>query len=231
MLQQTQAGRVAAKYLDFINRFPSFAELAVAPAGEVIAAWQGLGYNRRALALHKLANQIVASPTGRLPNTVAELELLPGIGPATARSIAAFSYNLPTVFIETNIRRVFIDYFFSQREGVSDREILPLVELTLAADRPRQWYWALMDYGSWLGRTKINPNRRSQHYSRQSRFKGSHRQRRGAVLRQLVKHRQLSLQRLGELLDISAQQVSQVVDQLEREGFVVKQNDHCQLAE
>ena len=189
MLQQTQVTRVLVKYDEWLTAFPGFAELAVASGSEVLAAWQGLGYNRRGMWLREAARRVMEDYGGQLPNDPAELVKLPGIGPNTAGSIAAFAYNEPVVFIETNIRRVFIHEFFPETEGgepVSDASLRPLIEGALDREHPREWYWALMDYGSWLARQVSNPNRRSKHYARQSTFEGSVRQIRGEVLRQLL---------------------------------------------
>lgn len=182
MLQQTQVERVAGKYREFLNRFPDFASLARAPKSEILLAWQGMGYNRRAIALQKTAQRVVEEYGGRLPADVETLATFPGIGKATAAAICAYAFNMPVVYIETNIRRVFIHFFFPEKEGVRDDEILPVVERALYRENPREWYSALMDYGSVLKKRTANPNRRSASYSRQSRFEGSDRQVRGRLL-------------------------------------------------
>jgi A/G-specific adenine glycosylase len=185
MLQQTQVPRVLLKFPGFIERFPSYQSLASASLEEVIAAWQGLGYNRRARFLRESAIRICTEYGGILPDDPNILKTLPGIGSATAGSLCAFSYNLPVIFIETNIRRVFI-YSFFKEEIVQDACLYPLVESALERDNPREWYYALMDYGTMLAKVVNNPNRRSAHYTRQSAFEGSDRQIRGAVLRALI---------------------------------------------
>jgi A/G-specific adenine glycosylase len=172
MLQQTQVGRVLSKYEQFISTFPDFDSVSKAPLQEILKVWQGLGYNRRAIALQKICQLVVTEYGGELPNCVETLQTLPGIGPATAGAICAFAFNQPTVFIETNIRRVFIHFFFPNRNGVKDKEILPLVERTLDIRSPRTWYHALMDYGAMLKKEEHNPNRRSAHYTRQAPFQG-----------------------------------------------------------
>ena len=184
MLQQTQVSRVIPKFQAFLARFPSFAALASAPLSEVLVAWSGLGYNRRAKFLWQAAQQIMQSHGGRLPTTSAELTRLPGIGANTAGAVLAYAFNKPVVFIETNIRTVFIHHFFADKQGISDREILDLVARTLPDDA-RTWYWALMDYGSHLKQTVGNLNKLSKHYVKQSAFQGSRRQIRGQVLRLL----------------------------------------------
>ena len=186
MLQQTQVERVALKYEPFLNAFPDVWSLARAPLRDIMAAWQGLGYNRRALALQRIARRLVAEFDGRLPDSVDTLRTFPGIGEATAGALAAFAFNQPVVFIETNIRRVFLHCFFPGQSGVRDREILPLVDQTLDRLQPRPWYYALMDYGSMLKRAAPNPNRRSAHHQRQAPFADSDRQIRGLILKALL---------------------------------------------
>ena len=131
MLQQTQVERVTAKFPEFIRAFPDFASLATAPLANVLTVWQGLGYNRRAIALQKCAIRVMNEYDGVLPADVDILATFPGIGRATASSIAAFAFNMPVVFIETNIRRVFIHFFFTDTDTVNDAEILPLVEKSI----------------------------------------------------------------------------------------------------
>lgn len=220
MLQQTQVERVVPKYLAFIKQLPNFNELAKASVGEVLTAWQGLGYNRRGLYLKRLAEIIVRDYGGRLPHDVVQLEKLPGIGPATARSIAAFAFNRPVPFIETNIRSVYLHFFFPTKENVHDAELLPLVEQTVDRKSPRKWYNALMDYGATLKREVKNPNTRSKHYTKQSAFVGSTRQLRGEVIRRLSRS-PLSMVQLIKLLRADPKRVRLVVRLLIQEGMVV----------
>ena len=183
MLQQTQVDRVIEKYALFIVRFPDVASLAKATLKEVLEVWQGLGYSRRAISLLKLAGTILSEYQGKLPADAEELVKLPGIGRATAGCLLAFAFRKPSVFIETNIRRVFIHHFFQDGEGVRDDEIIPLVEATLDRSNPRDWYYALMDYGSQLKKEIENPNKKSAHYTRQAPFENSDRKIRGAILK------------------------------------------------
>ena len=186
MLQQTQASRVTKKYPEFLRVFPTVKALAEAPLADVLAVWQGMGYNRRARYLREAAQKIIREHKGRMPKTEAGLRALPGIGHYTANAILAFAHNEPRVFIETNIRRVFIHYFFRDKQEVSDKEILILVEATLDTKNPREWYYALMDYGAELPKlAKKNSNIQSKHYAKQSKFKGSLRELRGKIVRRL----------------------------------------------
>lgn len=225
MLQQTQVSRVLVKYPEWMRRFPDFEALAGASVAEVVAEWQGMGYNRRALWLREAAGRIVREHRGVLPRDPAELVKLPGVGPNTAGSMAAFAYEAPTVFIETNIRRVFIHEFFGDREGVSDGELRPLVEAALDREHPREWYYALMDYGADLAKRVVNPNRRSRHYAVQSKFEGSLRQIRGEVLRQLVDGAKTAVE-----MGVSDERLGRVLEALVKEGFVVKVDERYKLA-
>jgi A/G-specific adenine glycosylase len=220
MLQQTQVDRVRGKYAAFLAAFPDVAALAAAPLERVLALWQGLGYNRRAVALHRSARIVEREHGGLLPDDTAALVALPGIGAATAASIRAFAFDAPVAFIETNIRRVFIHEFFPGRAAVADAELLPLVAAALDGRSPREWYYALMDYGAALARQVPNPNRRSRAYTRQSRFEGSDRQLRGAILRALVGGAALTAPGIERAAGGDRERVLRLLGDLEREGFV-----------
>lgn len=183
MLQQTQVPRVLTKFAEFMLRFPTMTDLARASLADVLIAWQGLGYNRRAKFLHMAAQQLVE--TGE-PGTQDELQKLPGIGPNTAAAMMVYIYNEPAVFVETNIRTVFLHEFFEDRDDVSDVEIRKCVEQTIDRQRPREWYWALMDYGTYLKSQGKGQIVRSTHYKKQSKFKGSLREVRGYIVRALA---------------------------------------------
>jgi A/G-specific adenine glycosylase len=230
MLQQTQVERVLGKYGDFLARFPDFETLSRAPWPEVLAAWQGLGYNRRALALKRLAQAVMADWEGALPRRAEDLRALPGIGAATAGALLAFAFEQPVVFIETNIRRVFLHFFFAGREGVTDREILPLVAETLDREGVREWYYALMDYGAALKSAGPNPNRRSAHYARQSSFAGSNREVRSLILRTLLGEATLSFKELARAVGLDPARTQAALEQLLAEGFVVRERKSLRLA-
>jgi len=205
MLQQTQTHRVVPYWKRWMEKWPSPAQLNNATLEEVLLEWSGLGYNRRAKYLKECANIIVKDLGGKIPDTPGALESLPGIGPYTAGAIACFAYNTPVVFIETNIRSALLHYFFSGREGITDREIMPILEALLDRDNPRKWYWALMDYGASVKKLCPNPNRLSAHYSRQSAFAGSFRQIRGSLIRSLVSLGPSSAEELRTRLDVPAE--------------------------
>lgn len=220
MLQQTQVARVLIKYPIFISQFSNFKELAAASTKDILQAWQGMGYNRRALYLKKIAEIVVKKYKGKLPGDPVILDSFPGIGEATASSIVAFAFNKPVVFIETNIRRVFIHLFFEDRKSkVDDREILPLIEKTLDVKNPREWYWALMDYGAHLGKTVDNPNKRSKHYSIQSKFEGSDRQVRGEILRILLNKSQTKREIIS-VIKKDVNKTKKILADLMKEQFV-----------
>lgn len=184
MLQQTQVDRVRPKFAAFIDRFPDEQSLAQATLAQVLELWSGLGYNRRAKFLHDAAKQVVE--LGKFPDTQQELQRLPGVGPNTAGALQAYAYNQPALFVETNVRTVYFYHFFTEQEQVNDAQVRELLEQTLDREHPREFYWALMDYGAWLKRQGVRVNAMSQHYKKQSPLKGSIREIRGQIVRQLT---------------------------------------------
>jgi len=221
MLQQTQAYRVSEKFMNFIRKFPDFQTLSKASLEDILKEWQGLGYNRRAVALKKIAEMIINNYNGKLPESIEELKSFPQIGHNTASSIVAFAFNKPTIFIETNIRIVYIYFFFHKKKNVSDKEILPLVEETVDKKNPREWYYALMDYGVMLKKKYPDLNQKSSHYRKQSPFKGSNRQIRGLILKNLIEKNILKEAELMKTLkNITNQKLREILDQLEKEGFI-----------
>ncbi|HID20498.1 MAG TPA: A/G-specific adenine glycosylase [Methanophagales archaeon] len=230
MLQQTQVERVIEKYNEFITAFPDFHSLAQAPLQEILKVWHGLGYNRRALALKKIAEIVVTTYNGTLPSSLDVLMKLPGIGKYTASAITTFAFNHPTVFIETNIRTVFIYFFFHDKDEINDSEIVPLVEKTLDTEHPRTWYYALMDYGVMLKKQYQNPNRRSAHYHKQTPFKGSNRQLRGMILKALTRESSMSERELVQTLKTDPERVKSILVQLQNEGFIRKSRNNYRIA-
>lgn len=231
MLQQTQTDRVVPKYETFLVRFPNFETLAKASQSDVLALWQGLGYNRRALYLHKTAQHVDELFNSQLPSDQIALQSLPGIGPYTAAAIAAFAFNQPTVVIETNIRTVFIHHFFADREEVHDKEILPLIKETVNTANPREWYYALMDYGVYLKKLHPNPSRKSKHYTKQSKFEGSDRQLRGAILRMLLHDKETSIAKLTQSFKKDAMRLQKIVTSLEQDGFITLSDNTLSIKE
>ena len=250
MLQQTQVSRVDGRWQRWLERFPTVDALAAAAPSDVLEEWQGLGYNRRALSVHRAA-QAISEAGGVFPQNLKELVKLPGIGPATAAGIRAFAFNLHGVYLETNVRTVFLHELYPQAEGVPDSELVPLVELTCpasvanaadavaAALTPRSWYYALLDYGAYLKKTIPNPSRRSKSHVKQSRFEGSHRQKRAELLRVLLAHKdeggaefetlhqelcQIEVNAGRETLD--EQVTLGLLEELAKEGFCQKNNEY-----
>ena len=140
MLQQTQVKRVLGRWERFLAKFPTPDALASASTSDVVGEWQGLGYNRRALALKRACEICSQDFGGKLPETVDELKALPGIGPATAAGVVAFAHNRPAMYLETNVRTVFLHELFPDEEGIRDKQLEPLVRATCPADNPRSWY-------------------------------------------------------------------------------------------
>ena len=265
MLQQTQVSRVDGRWQRWLERFPTVDALAAAAPSDVLEEWQGLGYNRRALSVHRAA-QAISEAGGVFPQDPKELVKLPGIGPATAAGIRAFAFNLHGVYLETNVRTVFLHELYPQAEGVPDSELVPLIELTCPASvedaanavaagtdaaagavvetaetelTPRSWYYALLDYGAYLKKTIPNPSRRSKSHVKQSRFEGSHRQKRAELLRVLLAHKDeggAEFETLHqELCQIEANAGRETLDEqvtlglleeLAKEGFCQKNNEY-----
>jgi len=222
MLQQTQTARVAEKFKAFTAAFPDVRSLAAAAPRDVLAAWQGLGYNRRALALKKAAELIVERHAGMVPRSVAELDDLPGIGRPTAAAIMAYAFNAPELFIETNVRTVFIHLFFKDRDMVSDKEIEQLLDVFLDRKNPRRFYNALMDLGVEIKRLAANPSRKSARHRPQSHFEGSNRQLRGKILRLLLSGTTIDAATAAAALDEPPPRVKACLKQLAAEGFLTK---------
>ena len=231
MLQQTQVSRVTEKFELFMRLWPDWAALAGAPQAEVVAAWKGLGYNRRALWLQGVAQRVVDEYSGHLPNDRTTLESFRGIGPNTAGAIMAYAFNAPIVFIETNIRRVFIHHFMGDGEEIHDNELLPLIEESLDREHPREWYWALMDYGSYLASRVVNLNRRSRHYTVQSKFEGSRRQLRGKVLEALLQADQSLSELSAQIPTFDIADITSVLVELEAEGFLRQDKNQYTMSE
>lgn len=228
MLQQTQVDRVLPKYTAFLKRFPSLATLASASLGDVLREWQGLGYNRRAKMLHMCARAVVREYNGRLPRTHDELMKLPGIGHYTAGAVMAFAFHESIPIIETNIRTVYIHHFFQDDTDVHDTDIQKFVVRTLNTENPREWYYALMDYGVFLKKTIGNQNSRSKHYTKQSTFKNSDRQIRGAILR-LLSEGAYTRTKMHKALPFEIDRIDAQCEKLLTEGLIVLEQKQFKL--
>jgi A/G-specific adenine glycosylase len=232
MLQQTQVARVVPKFNAFIEHFPTIELLAAAPLSEVLIAWNGLGYNRRAIFLWQAAQQVVEQFGGKLPETTKELVTLSGVGPNTAGAILAYAYELPVVFVETNIRTVYLYHFFhDENSKISDAELQTLLEQTLDRTNPREWYWALMDYGSHL-KSQIGAHlHKSTHYAKQSKFEGSLRQVRGQILKALLNGEVPTGELEKGLSLVNDQRFIKAVDGLRSDGLIVVENEVLRLTD
>jgi A/G-specific adenine glycosylase len=212
MLQQTQVDRVKPKYIEFVNRFPDMNTLSEIKLEDVLRIWIGLGYNRRARYLYDFS---IACKNSIFPDTVEELSKFKGIGANTASAVIVYSFNKPIAFIETNIRTVFFHHFYGGATNVADKEILEIVRTTLDFKNPREWYWALMDYGSYLKRNGVKNTAQSKHYTRQSAFEGSDRQLRGRILELLLKEGPKSIESLE--IQLNDQRVKRLVLSLKKD--------------
>lgn len=224
MLQQTQVDRVIPKFEMFIASFPSEHELASASLSDVLRLWQGLGYNRRAKFLHESAKKIVMM--GQFPEEEADLLDLPGVGKNTAGAILAYAYNKPSLFIETNVRAVYIHHFFTDQKLVDDTQIIELLEATIDREHPRKFYWSLMDYGSHLKRQGVAPNR-SRHYKKQPPLNGSIREIRGQIIAELTKG-ESSHEKLRQSVE-SDHRLEPALLGLQRDGLVTIQGHRIHL--
>jgi len=240
MLQQTYTSRVLPKYREWIQLFPNWRALSVAPFPRVLRAWQGLGYNRRARYLADSARIVVEKYHGRLPKRPEELESFPGVGRYTARAISCFAYGRCEPFIETNIRRVIIhDFFSSSEKGIADEKILAILELLEPRKRKRDWYFALMDYGAGLRGYFPNPNQRGKSYVRQTRFEGSTRYVRAAIVKTLLTKKHLSARGLLDILKsnplitpyITSGKWKKILATLAKDRILVYNNNQWKIAE
>ncbi len=227
MLQQTQVERVVPYFNAWMKKYPNVKKLAQASLSEVLKSWQGLGYNRRGKNLHLAAKALVENDKGKMPSTVSELEKLPGIGPYTARAVLAFAHNQDVIFIETNIRTVITHHFFPKKEKVEDTEIQKILEKVYPEGKAREWYGALMDYGTYLKRSGVRINAKAKGYKAQAKFSGSDREARGAILKALAKKEfETKTVLLGVLGDYRKEQVETQLSKLLFEGMIEKRGRH-----
>lgn len=231
MLQQTQTERVVPFFKRWMERWSTPADLAGASLEDTLREWIGLGYNRRCRFLKECARIICAKHEGKVPETPAELAQLPGIGAYTAGAIVCFAYNYPSIFIETNIRTAFLHFFFKDEASVTDKKLIPLLEKALDHENPRQWYWALMDYGAALKKSGENPSRRSAHYTKQSAFDGSFRQLRGKVVRSLAMDGKANTEELVLRTGITPDDLYRTLSALNHDSIVAEQEGIYQIQE
>ncbi len=192
MLQQTQVSRVLPKYKEFLQAFPNQKALADSKDSDLLKIWSGLGYWRRARFLKEACIKIEKDFHGKFPKDTKTLKMLAGIGPYTAGAIACFAFNNDEAFIDTNIRRVYLRFFFKDQENISDKEILKIAQKSVLEENPAEWHWALFDYGALVLKDK-NINKKSRHYAKQSKFTGSFRSYRAKLLRLLLEEPKQSM--------------------------------------
>lgn len=229
MLQQTQVDRVIPKFNVFIKKFPSFKAVSLAKTKEILSLWSGLGYNRRALYLKETCTRIYERYNAVVPKETVLLLDLPGVGPYTASALKVFIYNLPEVCIETNIRSAYIEYFFKTEKSVTDRELCSFIEMTLDVKNPREWYYALMDYGSFIKRQNQNPSRKSKGYKLQSKFKNSQRFFRGAIIKLLLADQLTEKDISSQFSGAHRKSIQKALEDLTKESFLVKIKNKYQI--
>lgn len=223
MLQQTQVPRVIPKFDEFMTRFPDIKTLGKAPLSDVLVVWNGLGYNRRAKFLHETAKKVVSDYDSKIPSTSSELITLPGVGPNTAGAILAYAHNQPVIFIETNVRTVLFHHFYADNGAkVSDRELIKLAERVFDLEQSREWYWALMDYGTYLKKTAGGRLGSSKHYKKQSPLRGSPREMRGRILKVLTSG-PVSEHELQKTVGAD-ERFASALESLASEGMIVKKD-------
>jgi len=229
MLQQTQVDRVIPKFEAFIATFPDVEALASASLSEVLKLWSGLGYNRRAKFLHEAAKKIVTDFGGIFPETSEDLVSLPGVGVNTAGALLAYSFNQPVVYIETNVRTVYFHHYFDDDATVTDKQIREIAEQAVDREHPREWYWGIMDYGSYLKKQGVGRNDKSHHYKKQSALKGSIREVRGAILKVLALQDTAEAELRKATFD--DERFEPALAGLISDGLVVKTNTRLHLAD
>jgi len=227
MLQQTQTSRVERYFEVWMERFPVLDALAAASTADVLEAWQGLGYNRRALELKRAADMVSSQYGGVLPADTADLMALPGVGPATAAGILAFAHDRFAVYLETNVRAVLLHELFPEADEVSDRELSELLlQVNAHAETrgisARSLNYALLDYGTYLKKTYPNPSRRSKHHSRQSPYEGSRRQKRARLLEAILAGGGQSTLELAALYSYDPALTESILGDLAEEGFIAQ---------
>jgi A/G-specific adenine glycosylase len=225
MLQQTQVERVRIKYAEFIKKFPTLKSVAEAEKADILKVWQGLGYNRRALFIKRACEEIISKHKGLFPKDFEILQTLPGIGPSTAGAICAFAYNQPVFFIETNVRAVILHFFFKNKEKVSDKEVMVILQKVTPQNlNPRDWYYALYDFGTYLkktlGRNKTKLHQKSKHYNKQSKFEGSFRQKRAQVLKLKLSNPNITDIEIISKLKLEPQEFEDVITSLDKDGLI-----------
>jgi A/G-specific adenine glycosylase len=244
MLQQTQVERVMGKYVEFMKKFPRVKVLAGAPLGEVLKAWSGLGYNRRAKYLHECAKALTLVYGGKFPQTFDELVLLPGIGRSSAGALLAFSFGADMPMIDTNIRRILIRVFFStksvHKKFPSDKELYAFAASLIPKGKGRMWNYAMLDLGASLCVARnhsdacpllpLHGKVSDFVYKKpQKKFKDSRRYYRGQIIKFLTKEHSLAVSQLPRLLGKTANEISPILEGLHNEQLIVLSHSKISL--
>lgn len=218
MLQQTQVSRVLLKYKEFLEAFPTLESLAKASDQKLLKIWQGLGYWRRARYLKQIAQHIGSKSFPKDPHI---LDQLPGIGHYTARALACFAFQNHEAFLDTNIRRVYLHFFFKNKKDVPDKKILKIAQKAVWKENPREWHYALFDYGALVLKDKLL-NKQSKHYHKQNKFEGSFRSFRTKVMRFLLDQKQnkVSMRTIETLLKDSPYPSDQIISSLLKDNLI-----------
>ena len=236
MLQQTQASRVVEAFPRFMARFPTVLELADATRADVVRAWAGMGYNRRAVALHEAARTIVRDHRGAVPRAPETLRALPGVGSYTAAAVASIAYGVPIATVDTNVRKVVarLDHG-AERDEITAAQAADAAASWLDRRRPGDWNQALMTLGRAVCRTRplcdVCPLAAPCRFRASGRagrasvrppppFEGSIRQVRGVVVDVLRTHPSITLGRLSALSGHPEDRVRAAVDGLAHDGVV-----------
>jgi A/G-specific adenine glycosylase len=227
MSQQTQISRVVPKYEAWLEKFPTIEALAAAKISEVLAAWSGLGYNRRALFLKKAAEVIVQTYDGKFPQDEKSLRSLPGIGEYTARALLCFAFDQQIAVVDTNVRKVILVEFPDALDTIKDIQLI--AEQLLPHGKAYEWNQALMDYSSAILKQEKIP------IPKQSKFHGSHRYYRGQILKNLLQKKTIAVKEMGGLIkkeytNSDEKWLQKLIEELRAEGFIVIKNGEIILA-
>ncbi len=225
MLQQTQVDRVVPVYLAWIKKWPNWRSLSHATNKQLLGMWSGLGYNRRAINLGKLAKSVVHAYGGKFPDDPRLLQQLPGIGPYTANALLIFAFNKPLITVDTNIRRVIL-HELNLPASTSLRRIEQVAWQLLPRRRSRDWHNALMDYSRLALPNRIE---RIPALSKQSKFEGSLRQIRGEIVRQLIQHKYITISSVANKLNRTAEDVIKAANGLQKDGVATRIREKISL--
>jgi A/G-specific adenine glycosylase len=226
MLQQTQVSRVIGYYQKWIAQWPSISDLAHASRKEVLQSWMGLGYNSRAIYLHKSAKIIMDEYSGDILKAIKNYQMLPGIGPYTSQAVQIFALNEDIITVDTNIRRIYL-YEFQLPNDTPDKDLWQLAHRCLPLGRSREWHNALMDYGAEYltsRKTGISPR------TRQSKFEGSDRQMRAKILQRLLK-KSVTKQDIQNMLGIEEKRLQHILNKMIKEKLIIRKNHKYALSQ